>query len=92
MSHFATDSTYTLCFQGLSGSAIALLSLVRIPDNTALLEAKPSLRPHPLTCSAGVPKQNDLRNFLMTEEGAAMARIVTNLVRKSDLNLLPFSN
>jgi hypothetical protein len=32
-----------------------------------------------LTCSARLPKQNDLRNFLVSEECAEMAEMVTNL-------------
>jgi hypothetical protein len=32
-----------------------------------------------LTCSARVPKQNDLRNFLMSDECAEMAELVANL-------------
>jgi hypothetical protein len=32
-----------------------------------------------LTCSARLPKQNDFRNFLMSEECDDMARMVANL-------------
>jgi hypothetical protein len=71
--------TYLDCFQTLSRLHDAALSLKRFPDNLALRRLKLSHRSHSLTCSAGVPKQNDLRNFLMSEECAEMAQKVASL-------------
>ena len=48
-------------------------------DGTPRLTAGLSTITHPLTCSTWVPKQNDLRNFLMSEEYAEMAQAAMNL-------------
>ena len=48
-------------------------------DGTPRLTAGLSTITHPLTCSARVPQQNDLRNFLMSEECADMSQMVANV-------------
>ena len=73
------DTTYLHCFQTLSRLDDAAASLKRFPDNIALVRVKPGPRALSLTCSARLPKQNDLRNFLMSEECAEMALMVANL-------------
>jgi hypothetical protein len=52
---------------------------MQFPDNIALLGVKTGPRAHPLTCSARVPKQNDLRNFLMSEECLRLGQLVANM-------------
>jgi hypothetical protein len=54
----------------------------RCPDVPMLRELLDRLVYHSqlsLTCSARLPKQNDLRNFLMSPECAEMAQLVANL-------------
>ena len=77
--HSPTDTTYLLCFQALLGPAHALLSLIRFPDSVVLLRMQSYRLSHSLTCSAQVPKQEDFRTFLMSEECAEMAEMAVNL-------------
>jgi hypothetical protein len=53
--------------------------LMWFPNNIARLRVKSSHRSLPLTCSAHLPQQNDLRNFLMSEECLELGELVANM-------------
>jgi hypothetical protein len=63
----------------LSRNLLIVYGVMRFPDNIALVRVKPGPRALSLTCSARLPKQYDLRNFLMSEQCAEMAQVVANL-------------
>ena len=73
------DATCLLVVQEISGAARALLNLMWSPDDTALPRVELSQRWHPLTSSAGVPRQYDFRNSLMSMEYAEVTRMVADL-------------
>jgi len=49
---------------------------VQFPDNIALLGLTLCHVSHPLPCSAPLPKRDDFRNFLMSQECIDMAQMM----------------
>ena len=53
--------------------------LLRVPDDMALPLVKSTQRSQSLTCFARLPRQSDLRSFLMTEECSNLPQVVADV-------------
>ena len=73
------DTTYLNPFQTLYELHSVGLSLKQFPDHIALLLITLRHGSHPVPCSAYLPKQEDFRTFLMSEDCAETARLVGSL-------------